>query len=407
MTSTPQKPELLAPVGNFAMLNAAINAGADSVYFGIRGLNMRVRARNFTLEDLPEIINICHTNHKKAYLALNTIVYEQELPLAEEIIQAAKAAHVDAIICWDAAVIQMVRQADIPIHLSTQASTANSRAIQLYQSLGVERFVLARECSLEQIKELKSKTTAEIETFIHGAMCVSESGRCFISQFLYGKSANRGECLQPCRRQYRVTDVENNAELVLGSSFVMSPRDMCTVEFLEKLIEAGIDCFKIEGRARSPEYVKTVVDVYRRAIDAYFASTFDKSLKEKLVQQLKTVYHREFSTGFYLGKPINEWTSAPGSQASEQKTFLGLVRKYYRKALAADVLLQAGDVQIGDKLVIIGNTTGAEIFTVDSIHLDSKAVPKGRKGQLIGIRVPVTVRRNDEVYKLIPLEKNT
>jgi len=398
------RPELLAPAGNFATLQAALDSGCDAVYFGIRGFNMRERADNFSLRDLNSIVARCRQHGVRAYLALNTIIYENELNAVQKILRQASHSGVDAIIAWDLAVIKLARELDLAVHLSTQASVANSQALELYQSLGVKRFVLARECSLKQIKTIRSKTNAEIEVFIHGALCVSESGRCFISQFLYGKSANRGECLQPCRRAYRVIDLENEQELNIENHFILSPKDLGTIEFIDQLIAARIHAFKIEGRARSPEYVKTVVTCYRQAIDWYFQQQLTDERKQSLIHQLKTVYHREFSTGFFLGKPVNEWTQHDGSLATTRKQFLGIVTNYYKKARAADILLQADGLKIGDKLLFIGPTTGVRETKVTSIQ-NSQLIPitQAEKGALIGLKMPMLVRRNDRVYKLVSL----
>jgi putative protease len=400
-----KKPELLAPVGDFAMLRAAIQGGCNAIYFGIRGLNMRVRATNFSIRDLPEIVRICHENQIHAYLALNTIIYENELSQVKHVLKKASESHVHAIIAWDLAVLRYACEFQLPVHLSTQASASNSAAIEMYETLGVSRLVLARECSLEHIRKIKSKVSAEIEVFIHGAMCVSESGRCFISQFLHGKSANRGECIQPCRREYKVIDKKSNEKLILGQDYVLSPKDLCTLPFIDKLIEAQIDAFKIEGRARSPEYVKTVVECYRQAIDAWFENKLSDEYKAELLQRLKTVYHRNFSDGFFLAKPINEWAGSAGSLATTRKEFLGVVQNYYKKAAVADILLQAGKLEISETLLIIGPTTGVQEFIVNSIqNHQHEPVKQANQGDLVGIKMSKLVRRNDKVYKLIQLK---
>jgi putative protease len=305
---TIKKPELLAPVQDYTSLTAAIKNGADAVFFGIKGFNMRAGAKNFTVKDLPKIVKIAHKNNVKTYLAINTIIYENEIKKVEQILLKVKKAKIDAIICWDFSIIQIAKKLNIEIHISTQASIANSKTAEFYRKLGATRVVLARECSLEQIKEIKKQTKAEIEVFIHGAMCVSMSGRCFMSQFLYGKSANRGECLQPCRRKYLIKQIDGGQELELGEDYVLSPKDLCTIDFIEKIIDAGIDCFKIEGRNRSPEYVAVVTKSYRTIID-FVCSTKKRdnkfyeqlsALKEELFEKLNTVYHRGNSTGFFL-----------------------------------------------------------------------------------------------------------
>ncbi|MCX8147630.1 MAG: U32 family peptidase, partial [Candidatus Woesearchaeota archaeon] len=288
------KPELLSPVFDLVSLRAAISAGADAVYFGLKGLNMRITAKNFELGQLKNIVKICHENNVKAYLTLNTIIYDEDMKKLEAMIKEAKKAKVDAVICWDPAVIMQARKitkGKIPLHISTQASVSNSEAARFYKKLGAKRIILARELNLKQIKDIKNKVNIEIECFVHGAMCVSMSGRCFMSQFVFGRSANRGDCLQPCRRSYIIKDKEEGFELELGNNYVLSPMDLCTLPFIEKLIEAGIDAFKIEGRARSPEYVKVVTECYRKAIDAYFDKKLTPELKQELMNKLRTVYN--------------------------------------------------------------------------------------------------------------------
>jgi putative protease len=391
------KPELLAPVSDFTSLNAAINAGADSVYFGVKELNMRVTARNFEIGDLKKISELCHKNKVKAYLALNTIIYDEEIEKIKKILKKAKEAKIDAVIAWDLAVIQEAKKLRIPIHLSTQASVSNIEALKFYEKLGVKRFVLARELSLEQIKAIRKKTKAEIEVFVHGAMCVSVSGRCFTSQFVFGRSANRGDCLQPCRRKYLIKDVEEGHELELGESCVMSANDLCTISFIDKLIKAGINAFKIEGRQKSPEYVKTVTECYREAIDACFNKKYSKALVEKLATKLKTVYHREFSKGFYLGKPINEF-SAPDSRATKRKEHVGYVKNYYKNPGVAEIVVQAGRLKVGDLIMIQGPTTGVFEQKIASMEINHKKVSEVNKGKNAGIKLEKTARQNDVVY---------
>ena len=390
------KPELLSPASNFAMLNAAIKAGADAVYFGVKELNMRITADNFSLKELKKVVELCHENKVKAYLAINTIVYENELNKIKKIIKEAKKNKIDAVIAWDHSVIKEALKNKIEVHLSTQASISNSESALFYKSLGVKRIILARECSLEDIKEIKKKANIEIETFIHGAMCVSVSGRCFTSQFLFGKSANRGDCLQPCRRNYIVKDIDEGYELELGSNYVMSAKDLCALPFIEKLIEAGIDAFKIEGRSRSPEYVRTVTEVYREAIDSY--PKINEKLKEKLIKKLKTVYNRDFSSGFFLGKPINEFTNVYGSKAAKKKIYIGYVKNFYKKINVAKIIIESNKLKIGDNILIIGPTTGVVEDKITSIQIAHKEVKEVRKGQRAGIKLNSLVRENDKVY---------
>ena len=278
------KPELMAPAGDMTMLTAAVNAGADAVYFGIGKLNMRAKAKNFALNDLKEISEFCQKRNVKTYITLNTVIYEDEIDEIEIIIREAKKNKIDRIICWDLGVIELCNKYNMPFCISTQASISNSISLDTYKRLGAERVVLARECSLEEIKIIRSKTDLEIEAFIHGAMCIAVSGRCFMSHHLFDKSANRGECVQPCRREFKVVDETTDKEMIIGNDYILSPKDLCTIEFLDQLIEAGIDSFKIEGRKRSPEYVHKVVSVYRRAIDLYFNNELTPQIKRSFLK---------------------------------------------------------------------------------------------------------------------------
>ncbi|MEM4263447.1 MAG: U32 family peptidase [Candidatus Woesearchaeota archaeon] len=389
--------ELLSPVADRIMLKAAIDAGANSVYFGLKNLNMRATAQNFSLEELPEIVKQCHENNVKAFLTVNTIIYNDELEEIKKIIAAAKKVGIDAIICWDLAVIQECRKQKMPFHVSTQASIANTESAKFYKSLGAERIILARECSLEQIKEIKKNIDIEIETFVHGAMCVSISGRCFMSHHIFKKSANRGECLQPCRREYKIIDEENN-ELIVGNDYVLSPKDLCALPFIDKLIEAGVTAFKIEGRARSPEYVKTVTECYRKAIDAHKEGKFTKELADKLVETLKTVYNRGFSTGFYLGMPTGEdFTDTHGTKATQVKQYIGYIIDFYKKQGVAAVKLEAGTLKIGDRIMVQGQKTGVQEQTVESMEINKKTVKEAGKG-LVGIKLDFEARENDKIF---------
>lgn len=395
-----RKPQLLSPVFDLVSLKAAISAGADAVYFGVKDMNMRITAKNFELGQLKNIVKICHDSKVKAYLALNTIVYDKELARLKETVNQAKKAKIDAIICWDAAVIAEVKKARIPIHISTQASISNSDSAKFYKKLGAKRVVLARELSLKQISEIRKKAKIGVEVFIHGAMCVSVSGSCYMSQFVFGRSANRGDCLQPCRRRYDVyylKDIEEKHELRARNNYIMSPKDLCTLPFIEKLIEAKIDSFKIEGRARSPEYVKVVTECYREAIDAHFRKKLTSQLKTKLMKRLEKVYNRGFSPGFYMGKPIDRWTT-PESKATEKKVFVGFVRNYYSKAKVAEIKLHSGSVKLGDKLMFQGPTTGVFEQKAVSMEINHKKVKEVKKGKSVGIKVSKAVRKNDKVF---------
>ncbi|MBP9760265.1 MAG: U32 family peptidase [Candidatus Pacebacteria bacterium] len=406
-----KKPEILSPIQDFTSLTTAIQAGADAVFFGVRGYNMRVTAKNFTIEDLPKITEIAHQAGVKAYLALNTIIYEEELAGMEAVLQNAFDAGVDAVICWDLAVIEKARAIGLNVHLSTQASVANSESALFYKKLGITRVVLARECSLEQIMQIKEKADVEIETFIHGAMCVSVSGRCFLSQFSTCHSANRGDCRQPCRRSYLIKDVENEFEYEIGPNYVLSPKDLCTLPFIEQLVFSGIDCFKIEGRNKSPEYVHDVTSVYREAVDFVWANKdrrenedFKKELivlKEKLIPKLERVFNRGFSSGFYLGKPLNEWSGVSDSVATEKKVHVGKVTNFYGKVGVAEVLIETPvTLAVGDVLLIQGPTTGSVRVTIASMEIEHTPVFTAGQGEVVAIKIDARVRFNDMVRKV-------
>ncbi len=399
-----QKPELLSPVSDFTSLNAAIQSGADAVYFGLKKLNMRATAKNFKTTELKKVTEICHKNKVRAFLTLNTIIYDNEINELKKILKLVKQAKVDAIICWDPSVIKEAKKLNLEIHLSTQASVSNTESAKFYKSFGVKRIVLARELSLEQIKKIKKQSKIEVECFIHGAMCVSISGRCFLSQFTFGRSANRGDCLQPCRRTYTIQDNEENFKYNLKNNNILSPSDLCTLEFIEKLIEAKIDAFKIEGRARSPEYVATVTKVYRTAIDAYFKKQLTKELKQNLLIQLKEVYNRGFGKGFYLGKPINELVSSD-SKSTKKKIYTGYILNYYSKPQVAEILLEAGNLKLGDKIIIQGATTGSIEQTITSMQINHKEIQSVTKGQRLGLKTNNLVRRNDKIYLIVDSNK--
>ncbi len=396
-----KKPELLAPVSDLAMLKSAIDAGADAVYFGIKGQNMRLRAGNFERKDLRKIVSICRRERVKAYLALNTIIYDSEISQVRKILDEAKKAKVDAVIAWDIAVIEEARKRKIPIHISTQASVSNSEAAGFFRRLGAKRIVLARELDLAQIKRIKKDAKVDVEVFVHGAMCVSISGRCFLSQFVYGKSANKGVCIQPCRRSYTIKDKEEGFELEVGNDYVLSPKDLSALPFLDKLIDAGIDSFKIEGRQKSAEYVYVVVKAYREAIDAAMEGRFSKALVARLDKDIAKVYNRGFSGGFFLGKPIDEWTRSYGSSATERKVHIGRIVNFFRKNMVAEILVEAGArLDSGDEIYIIGPTTGTLREKVSSMRWDDRELKSVGKGESFTMKMGKIVRRNDAVYKI-------
>ena len=401
-----KKPELLAPAGNWSMLNAAINSGADSIYFGLQTLSMRAAANNFDMSELSKIVDYCYSNNVKTHLTLNTIVFEQELDELDKIIIAAKNAGVEMIICWDMAVIQKCVDNKMPFCISTQASVSNSSAVKFYEQLGAKRIVLARECTLDKIKEIKSQSKIEIETFIHGAMCIAVSGRCFMSHEVFGKSANRGECLQPCRREYEIKDTDEKFSLTLGEDYVLSPKDLCTIDFLDKLIESGIDAFKIEGRKRAPEYIAKSVSVYRKAVDNYFEGKLTYELKQEYLQDLMNVYNRGFSPGFYFGKPGSEsYTKTFGSIATTKKVYVGRVLNYYKKTKIAFIRLEAESLENDDSLYIIGSTTGVVELKLHNIVKDEILLRSIEKGNDFTCECEKLVRANDRVYKIVTVEE--
>jgi U32 family peptidase len=394
-----KKPELMAPAGDWTMLNSAINAGADAVYFGVDKLNMRAKAANFQVSELREISELCKGKGVKTYLTLNTIIYQNELDEADEIIIAAKEAGIDMIICWDMAIIMKCRKHGMKFCISTQASVSNGESARMYKELGAARVVPARECSLEQIKEIVSEGVIEVETFIHGAMCIAVSGRCFMSHHLFGKSANRGECIQPCRREYEVFDSSIKKGMVMGEDYIMSHTDLCTIEFIDKLIEAGIDSFKIEGRKRSPEYIATTVSVYRRGIDLYFEGKLSREIKKELLRELEEVYNRGFSSGFYFEVPSSaDYANIYGSKATTQKEYLGRVVNYYKKAEMVYVELEAGEVNVGDSIYIIGPTTGVVQLVIGGMKNEDSEAVKAIKGERVTIPCTTLCRVNDKVY---------
>ncbi|MDT9545939.1 MAG: U32 family peptidase [Chlorobium sp.] len=402
------RPELIAPAGDATSMQAALQAGADSVYFGADGCNMRAASKGFRAKEFPEIRKRCSNFGAKAYLALNTTLYDGELPRIRELVAKAKTSGLDAIICWDMAVVEACREAGMPFHLSTQASVSNFPAVRYYAGLGASMIVPARELTLSQVKSItanieKENLPVSIECFVHGAMCVAVSGRCFLSQELFGKSANRGECVQPCRRSYLITDTEENHELILGTDFVMSPRDLCAIEFIIPLMDAGIRAFKIEGRNRSPEYVQATTAAYRKAIDFCIEERgkpeFRKrseELTENLKQELALVYNRGFSNGFYFGRPMDAWAEAYGSQAGEKKTYIGTVIKYYPKAGVAEILIHARGLKRGEKILIQGPRTGSLQMRVEEFYTNDLPSRNAEKGDTVTI-LCATVRKNDKV----------
>ncbi|MFH1503151.1 MAG: peptidase U32 family protein [Candidatus Diapherotrites archaeon] len=384
--------ELLAPAGDFPMLVTAINAGADAVYFGLKEFSMRKNAGNFTLNDLDKINEICKPKKIKKYLTLNTIIYNNEIKRVEKIIKKVKEK-VDAIICWDVSVIQLCKKYKIPFHISTQASVSNTESAKFYKKLGAKRIVLAREINLKQIKEISK--IIDVECFVHGAMCVAISGRCLTSQFLFDKSANRGECIHPCRRSYIVKDKQEGYELEVQNDKILSAKDLCTLPFIEKLKSSGIRAFKIEGRNRDSRYVDVVVRIYRKALD----KKLTKEEMRESIEKLKSVYNKEFSSGFYLGLPTSDdFAKTENNASKEKKHFVGKINHYFPKINVATIKL-VSDLRVGDRIVVIGKTTGLVNSKVERIEIKHNSVKTASKRQEIGIKLPV-VRKNDEVYRI-------
>jgi len=386
-----KKYELVAPAGDFPMLISAINAGADAVYFGLKEFSMRQNARNFTIKDLGEIKKVCRSKKIKKYLTINTIIYNHEIKKIEEILKKIKNK-IDAIICWDFSVINLCKKYKIPFHISTQASVANLESAKFYKKLGAKKIVLARELNLKQVKEISK--IISVECFIHGAMCDAVSGRCFTSQFLFNKSANRGECIHPCRRSYLVKDLQEGYELKLENNKIMSAKDLCTLPFIDKLKKAGITSFKIEGRTRDPRYVDAVVRIYRKALD----KRLSKKEIENSLEELKKIYNRGFSSGFYLGFPTNDdFANVEHSAATEKKHFVGKVKHYFSNLSVATIILSS-ELKIGDKISIIGKTTGIKNCIVESMEIKNKKIKKAKKRQEVGIKIPFEIKKGDEVY---------
>ncbi len=376
-----KKYELLSPVGNYPMLHSAIAAGADAVYFGIKGFNMREGAKNFTLKDLPKIQKICLEKRIKKYLTLNTIIYEKELKTTENIIKKSKK-HIDAIICWDPSVIQICQKYKVPIHISTQASISSSQSAEYYKKLGATTAVLARELNLRQIKQISK--TIKVECFCHGAMCVAISGRCFTSQFMKGHSANRGQCTHPCRRSWIVTD-DSGEQLKLENNKVMSAKDLCTLPFIDKMKKAGIQLFKIEGRNRSPEYVYTVTKIYRKALDNNLTQ---KEIQDSIVE-LKKVYNRGFSSGFYFKMPTaDDFSFTENGEQTQHKEYIGRVKEYFPNTNSALVKIHTGQLKINDDIYMLHEESSIQKYKIKEIKINNKKIKIAKKGDEILIKLP-------------------
>ena len=385
--------ELLAPAGDFQCLVTAINAGANAVYFGLQEFNMRARAKNFQVKDLPKIAQLCKPKNIKRYLTLNTIIYDKELKKIEKIIKKAKP-YVNAIICSDMSIIMLCKKYKIPFHISTQCSVSNSKTAEFYKKLGAERIVLARELNIKQIKKISKIIPVEI--FIHGAMCVAVSGRCFMSQFLYNQSANRGRCIQPCRRPYTIKDNQGKS-LRITNHHILSAKDLCALPFIDKLKKAGITAFKIEGRNREPEYIDTVIRVYKCAL----SKRLSKQQIKKGIKELNKVYTKGFSSGFLIKTPTSDdFSDEEHSKATQKKQFIGKISHYYKKINVGLIKINAGKLKTGDNILILGNTTGIKKHKITNMQAKHKEISSAKKGQEVGIKLPLC-RKNDDLYLII------
>ena len=422
--------EIMAPVGSRDSLAAALQAGADSIYFGIERLNMRAHsASTFSIDDLKEIAATCREHGVKSYLTVNTIIYGEDLPLMREILEAAKAADISAVIASDVAVMTYARHIGLEVHLSTQLNISNVEALRFYAQFA-DVVVLARELNIQQVREIydailrdhicgPSGQLIRIEMFCHGALCMAVSGKCYLSLQNTGRSANRGECMQICRRSYVVKDKETDIELEVDGPYIMSPKDLKTIRFLDKLVDAGVRVFKIEGRARGPEYVRTVVECYREALEAILSSPLD-SMGHLTLQELSTfnfqldnwdarlasVFNRGFWDGYYQGQRMGEWTQTYGSEATERKVYVGRGSKYYSRLGLGEFHIEATELHVGDKFLVTGPTTGAVYGVIEEMHDDTNlAVPVARQGSNVSFKVDAKIRRNDKLFRIDPMEQ--
>ena len=407
--------EIMAPVGSRESLAAAIKAGADSIYFGIENLNMRSHsASTFTINDLKEMAQICEDNGLKSYLTVNTIIYGEDLVLMRQIIDAAKEAKISAVIASDVAVMAYCNKVGQEVHLSTQLNISNIEALKFYAQFA-DVVVLARELNLKQVREIYDQIIEQnicgpkgelvrIEMFCHGALCMAISGKCYLSLHNMNRSANRGACMQVCRRGYIVRDRESDIELEVDNKYIMSPKDLKTIRFMDELMEAGVRVLKIEGRARGPEYVHTVVSCYNEAINSVIDGTFTEEKKDAWDARLVTVFNRGFWNGYYLGQKLGEWSRHYGSEATERKVYIAKGIRYFSKIGVAEFKVEAGELNKGDKLLITGPTTGAVYLNADELRVDLKPVDKATKGQHVSFVVPDKIRPSDKLYKIVSAE---
>ena len=404
--------EIMSPVGSYEALMAAIHSGASSVYFGVGIMNMRARSSaNFTLEDLAKIAQICKEHNVFSYLTVNTVIYNHEIEEMRVLLDVAKQCGISAIIASDMAVMNYCKQIDLETHISTQCNITNIEAVKFYAQFA-DVIVLARETELKDVAQIVRQIHEEnicgpkgekikIEMFIHGALCMAVSGKCYISLDNFNYSANRGACLQPCRRGYQVKDLDSEIELAIENQYIMSPKDLCTIGFLDKILHAGVKVLKIEGRGRSPEYVKMVTQCYREAVKSIQNQTYTKEKIEGWNLRLRSVYNRDFWNGYYLGQKTGEWTQNYGSQATRTKQYVGKVTNYFSKLQVAEILIETNEISIGDELMIFGPTTGVVDLKTEEIRVELECVNQAVKGTYCSILIPNVVRRNDKVYKWV------
>lgn len=410
--SITKKPLLLSPVGSFESLHAAIRGGADAIYFGVEQLNMRTKSiPTITIDDIAEVADICKQNAIKAYLTLNTVVYDYDMQLARKIITECKIQGIDAVIASDFAVFEMCKSIGMPLHISTQANVSNIESVSFFAQMA-DVVVLARELTLKQVAHITSEIKRrdfrgvsgdlmKIETFVHGALCMAVSGKCYLSLHEKNASANRGACVQNCRRPYQVTDLETGNELLIDNEYIMSPKDLCTIEFVDELMDAGIDVFKIEGRSKSAEYVFTTTKCYREAIDAVIDGSYTQEKMQTWLSELDKVYNRGFWEGYFMGRKLGEWTKNPGSIASEKKIYLAKATKYYPNINVAEFLLETGTIRTGEELMIIGRNTGSDKIILEELIVNGVKQSEANKGDKITFPFPKTLKSNDKLYKII------
>ena len=406
----------MAPVGSYESLMAAIQGGANSVYFGIGNLNMRSKSsKNFTIDDLVKISDICKNNNVRTYITLNTVIYDHELDAMREIVDAAKANDITAIIASDQAVIQYAHTAGMEIHMSTQTNITNIEAVKYYSQFA-DVMVTARELEISQVKAITttieeqnicgpSGELVQIEVFAHGALCMAVSGKCYLSLDNLNSSANRGACLQQCRRKYLVTDKETGEQLEVDNEYIMSPKDLNTVALLDRILDAGVRVLKLEGRGRSPEYVKTITAVYREAVDAWFEGQYNQENIDRWNERLSTVYNRGFWEGYYMGRKFGEWTEDYGNRATTKKIYIGKITNYFGKIGVAEIKLESHDLKVGEDIRILGETTGVYEDKVEELRLDLEPVEEVEKGDVFSIKTKELVRRGDKLYKVVEVDR--